>query len=112
MKNNKEEIKEQHQIEQDEKRQHIINRGLAMARLTQNPDFIMLVEDLNEDKRSLTLSLFNESSTTMSEDRVRTRLIARVNQIDRVMQKPQQAIRLMKALKEVREVINQDKNNV
>jgi len=94
----------------DQKRQEILDKGLAMQRLLRNSDFIIFIEDLNNDRRALINGLLNENSTAMADNTVRTRMIARINQIDRLLQKPQQAIRIMKALKEVREA-TEHKNN-
>ena len=77
-----------------------------MERLLKNSDFIMLVEDFNTDRRALNAHLLNENSSTMTDNLVKTRLIARINQIDSLVTRPRKAIRVMKALKEVREVID------
>lgn len=84
-------------------RQAILDKGIAMQRLLKNPDFIVFVEDLDKDRHALLANLLNENSVSMTDNTTRTRIIARINQIDKLTFKPKQAIRTMMALKEIRE---------
>ncbi|RKY32410.1 MAG: hypothetical protein DRP74_02745 [Candidatus Omnitrophota bacterium] len=91
------------------KREQIISDASAMERLLENPDFKRLCEILKEDKEALNANLLNEHSNNMKSAEVKIRLIARINQIDGVLKKPQSLIWRMKNMTEVRDVIKEQK---
>ena len=84
------------------KRMKIMHDGEVMGRLKNNPDFIEFLKMLEEDKEGLIQTLLNENINTVSNTGLKIRLIARINQIDRVIKKPQTLIWRMKNLTEVR----------
>jgi len=100
-------ISDQERQEAQEKREQIKQDAEAMMRLADNPDFKRFCELLIEDKESLNKFLLNEDSENVKSQDTRTRLIARINQIDRTLKKPQSLIWQMKNLTEVREVIQE-----
>jgi len=87
------------------KRQYIIDGAEAMRRLMVNPDFIFFMEAIEKDKEGLVSTLLNENINVPGNDEFRIRLIARVNQIDRVLKKPKQFIWQLENLTEVRAAI-------
>lgn len=96
----------QEEIEKGElKRAKIIATGSAMKRLISNPDWQILVDELEKDQEELNKNLLNED-IEINQDR-RTRLIARINQIDRVIKKPGSLIWQMENLTEVRAAIQE-----
>ena len=75
-----------------------------MKRLISNSDFIRYCEMLCEDRDALNKNLLDEKFQ-MKDDRQRTRLIARISQIDFDLNKPKSAVWMMENLTEVREAI-------
>jgi len=93
------------------KRQEIINNAEAMKRLIINPDFQVFCEMLEKDKELATKRLLNEkpagSENPLVSNEFRVRMIARVNQIDRILNKPKQSIWQLKNLTEVRAAVKE-----
>lgn len=89
------------------KRAKIIAVGMAMKRLIDNPDFKLLVEELEDDKVQMNKNLLNEEINLADRETQRTRLIARINQIDRLIAKPTTLIWQMENLTEVRAAIKE-----
>lgn len=100
-------ISEEEKLEAQKKREQIRQDAEIMIRLAGNPDFKRFCELLIEDKEDLNKFLLNEDSGEMKSNETRTRLIARINQIDRTLKKPQSIIWQMKNLTEVREAIQE-----
>lgn len=90
-----------------ERREQIKQDAEIMMRLADNPDFKRFCEMLIEDRSELNKFLLNEDNENIKSNEARTRLIARINQIDRTLKKPQSIIWQMKNLTEVREVIQE-----
>lgn len=98
----------QEEIEEGrKKRQQIINDAEAMKRLQKSPDFQRFCEMLLEDRKGLNENLLNENLNNMKNAPQHIRLIARINQIDKVLKKPQSLIWQVKNLTEVRETIKE-----
>ena len=100
-------ISEQERLEAQKHREQIRQDAETMVRLAGNPDFKRFCEMLLEDKVELNKFLLNEDTETMKSNEARTRLIARINQIDRTLKKPQSIIWQMKNLTEVRETVKE-----
>lgn len=89
------------------KREQIINDARAMKRLEENADFKRFCEMLLGDRKGLISFLLNESINNMKSSEQKIRIIARINQIDRILKKPQSLIWQMKNMTEVRGVIKE-----
>jgi len=100
-------LSEQEKLEAQKHREQIRQDAEIMMRLAGNPDFKRFCELLLEDKEELNKFLLNEDTETMKSNEARTRLIARINQIERTLKKPQSIIWQMKNLTEVREAIQE-----
>lgn len=85
------------------KRQKIIDDAEAMKRLVSNPDFIRFCEIMQDDREGLNKNLIDGEN----DNETRIRLIARINQIDRNLKKPQSIIWQMENLTEVRDAIKE-----
>jgi hypothetical protein len=105
--NRSQKLKEEEKEEGARKRQQIISDAQAMKRLQQNDDFKRFCELLKEEKEEINGFLLNENGGAMKENEARTRLIARINQIDRVLNKPRSLIWQMENLTEVRAAIRE-----
>jgi len=102
--------KELTQVEIEEgarRREKIISRAEAMKRLSQNIDFQVYCEILKEDRQALNENLLNEESNNMKTAEQKIRLIARINQIDKCLKKPQSLIWQMENLTEIRDAIKE-----
>jgi len=86
-------------------RQQIITDAEAMKRLSQNEDYIRFNDILRTDKEKLISSLLDENTNTLKSAEQKIRLIARINQIDRTLNKPKSLIWQMETLTEVRGAI-------
>jgi len=104
-------LKQEEADEGARRRQLIINDAGTMLRLSQSPDFQRFVELLKEDREGLNKSLLNPNMSldTKIQDRMRERLIARIDQIDRTLTKPRSLIWRMENLTEVRDAIKGSK---
>ena len=89
------------------KREQIRADAEIMTRLASNSDFGRFCKLLLEDREDLNKFLLNEDSENIRSNDARTRLIARINQIDRILKKPQSIIWQMKNLTEVREAVKE-----
>ena len=87
------------------KRQQIIADAQAMRRLQENADFKRFCGILIEERSDLNDFLLNENGGAMKDNDFRTRLIARINQIDRVLNVPKSLVWRMENLTEVRNAI-------
>lgn len=87
-----------------EKRARIISDAQVMKRLSENGDFKRFCELLFEDRECLNNALIGEGLVIRDRDQ-RTRYIARINQIDKILNKPKSLIWQMENLTEVREAI-------
>ncbi len=84
------------------KREQIMEAGALAKRLMVNEDFGKFMALLKEDKDILIANLLDESSGNMKTAEERVRLIARINQIDKVLGKPRSMVWQMESLTEVR----------
>jgi len=89
------------------KRQQIITDAGAMKRLSENADYKRFCELLKEDRQGLVENLLNEHANDMKSAEQKIRLIARINQIDKVLKRPRSLIWQMENLTEVREAIRE-----
>ncbi len=87
------------------KRQEIIQNAEAMKRLKTNPDFIRYCDILKIDRDKLNDSLLSHEGYGINSHEYRIRIIARINQLDRMMKKPKQLIWQMENLTEIRDAI-------
>ena len=81
-----------------------------MKRLVDNHDFKLFCQICSEDRELLNKNLLDMEVTNplvKDIDRQRERLIARINQIDRVLHKPKQLIWQMENLTEIRLAIKE-----
>jgi len=99
--------KEDIALESEAKRQEIRLRGEAAKRLLMNPDYQLLEKVHKEDKERLLLTLLDEDITEMKTDDMRVRLIARINEIDSLLNKPRSLIWQMENLTEVRTALKE-----
>ena len=87
------------------RREQIINDAEAMKRLSDNPDYKRFCELLLVDRKGLIDNLLNENTNDIKNAEQKTRIIARINQIDKVLSKPKSLIWQMENLTEVRTAI-------
>ena len=104
---NKKHLKEAELAEGAKRREQIITRAEAMKRLSGNEDFKLLIEILLEDRQDLVFNLLDENTNNMKSSEQKIRLTARINQIDKLIQKPKSLIWQMENLTEVREAIQE-----
>lgn len=90
-----------------QKRQQIIQDAQAMKRLLDIPEFKRFIELLNQDMELLNNTLLNGEAFGVEANEMRIRLIARINQIERIITKPKSLIWQMENLTEVRDAIKQ-----
>jgi mevalonate pyrophosphate decarboxylase len=88
-----------------EVRRQIIDDAQVVIKLNKNDDFKRFIEMLKEDREGLNKTLLDEKLVIKDRDK-RTRLIARINQIDSILDKPRSLIWRMDNLTEVRETLN------
>ncbi len=89
------------------KRQQIIDDAHAMQRLQSNEDFQRFCALVKEEQAQIVAFLMDENGGAMKENDARTRLIARSNQIDRVLNIPKSLVWQMENLTEVRDAIKE-----
>lgn len=89
------------------KRQQIIQDAQMMKRLLEGVDFQRFIELLKQDMEGLNNTLLNIEAFGQEAAEMRIRLIARINQIERVINKPKSLVWQMENLTEVRDAIKQ-----
>lgn len=89
------------------KRQQIIQDAQLMKKLMDDSGFKRFMELLNKDKEDLNNTLLNIEAFGVEANELRVRLIARINQIERIISKPKSLIWQMENLTEVRDAIKQ-----
>lgn len=100
-------LKRQELEEGARKRQQIIEDAQAMKRLVGNEDFNRFCDILNAERDEINAFLIDENGGAMKDNDARTRLIARINQIDRVLRLPETLVWRMENLTEVRDALKE-----
>lgn len=88
-------------------RQKIMQDAEVAKRLQINLDFIRFCELLEEDREILNKNLLSETDQEIKTSDQRTRLIARIFQINKILGKPKSLIWQMENLTEVRAAIQE-----
>lgn len=89
------------------KRAQIMSDGATMKRLMSSQDFIRFTELLIEDKEALVANILAEDPKAVRDQAQYVRLVARINQIDKILGKPKSMIWQMENLTEVRTALQE-----
>ena len=100
-------LSEEERKEGELHRRQIIQDAEAMKRLEQYPEFKRFCELLKEDKEYLIKNLLAEDDKNIKTSDQRTRLIARVYQIDKILNKTKGLVWQVENLTEVRAAIQE-----
>lgn len=90
-----------------QKRQQIIQDAQMMKRLLDIAEFKRFIEILKLDMEGLNNTLLNGEAFGQEANEMRIRLIARINQIERIINKPKSLVWQMENLTEVRDAIKE-----
>jgi hypothetical protein len=88
-------------------REQIMTDGNVAKRLMDNPDFVRFCEILGEDRDDLLQSLIKENPEKIKSHEQNVRIIARINQLDKILGKPKSMIWQMENLTEVRAAVQE-----
>lgn len=93
-------------------RQKIMADGEMAKNLLANPDFIRFCACLIEDRDALNANLLQEDPKAIRDEKEYVRLVARINQIEKILGKPKSMIWQMENLTEVRAAVKEKQTRV